>query len=112
MMYYEFPVGDKVYKLRLTTRSMINLEKKIGCNPLAIFGKGDTVPTLTTLLSVFQYALQPYMSDITENETYKIFDSWIDEGHNLAEFVPVILEIYKVSGLIKEEDTTEEQEKN
>ena len=53
MMYYELPVGEKIYKLRLTTRSIVNLEKKIGCNPLAIFGKGDVVPTLTTMLTVF-----------------------------------------------------------
>lgn len=108
MMYYELPVGEKMYKLRLTTRSIVNLEKKIGCNPLAIFGKGDVVPTLTTMLTVFQYSLQPYMSDITENKAYDIFDEWLEDGHSLADFVPVILEIYKVSGLIKEEPTNEE----
>lgn len=109
MLFYDFTVQDKVYKLRLTTRSIVNLEKKIGCNPLAIFGKGDTVPTLTTMLMVFHAALQPYNHGITEGEAYDIFDNWLDDGHTLAEFVPVILEIYKVSGLIKEEETTNEE---
>jgi hypothetical protein len=110
-MYYEFPVGDKVYKLRLTTRGIIDLEKKIGCNPLAIFGKGDVIPTLTVMLAVFHTSLQPYQHGITEAGAYDIFDNWLADGHNIAEFVPVIIEIYKTSGLIKNSEE-EEEEKN
>lgn len=103
MMYYDFQVGEKVYNLRLTTRNIIKLEKKIGVNPLAIFGNGDTVPTLTTMLAVFQYALP----NATESEAYDIFDKWLEEGHTLADFIPVILEVYKISGLIKDENPEE-----
>jgi hypothetical protein len=38
MKFLDFEVGNKTYQLRLTTRSIVNLEKKIGMNPLAIFG--------------------------------------------------------------------------
>lgn len=104
MMYYDFEVGDKVYQLRLTTRSIVRLEEKIGCNPLAIFGKGDTVPTVSVMVSVLWAALQSTTKGITEAEAYNIFDSWIEEGHTIADFIYVILEIYKVSGLIKDEE--------
>lgn len=100
MLYYELPVGDKVYQLRLTTRKIVKLEEKIGRNPLTIFGNGDVVPTISTMLTVFQYALP---DGITEDQTYDIFDSWLAEGHTVADFIPIILEIYKVSGLITEE---------
>ena len=50
MNYVEFEVGTKVYKLKLTTRNVISLEKSLGCNPVAIFGSGDTIPTITTMV--------------------------------------------------------------
>lgn len=103
MKFLDFEVGNKTYQLRLTTRSIVNLEKKIGMNPLAIFGQGDVVPTLTTMLTIFHCALQATHRTITEDDAYNLFDEWLDEGHSLAEFVPVILDIYKVSGLINEE---------
>lgn len=106
MMYYEFVVGEKEYKLRLTTRNIVSLEEKVGCNPLAIFGKGDTVPTITQMIAILYTSLRAYSPNITESDAYDIFDKWIDEGHSVAEFVPIILEIYKVSGLIKSEDNT------
>jgi hypothetical protein len=55
------------------------------------------------MLTIFHCALQSTHRTITEEDAYNLFDEWLDEGHNLAEFVPVILDIYKVSGLINEE---------
>ncbi len=101
MLYYDFQVGEKVYQLRLTTRNIVKLEEKIGRNPLTIFGNGDVVPTISTMLTVFQYALP---EGHTENQAYDIFDEWLADGHTVADFIPVILEVYKVSGLIKEEE--------
>lgn len=102
MMYYEFNAGGKEYKLRLATRNIVALEKNIGCNPLAIFGDGDTIPTLTVMVSVLHASLQQYQHNISMNEAYDIFDAWLADGNNMIEFVPVIIEIYKVSGLVKE----------
>ena len=49
MIYVDFSAGGKDYKLRLNTRNVIMLEKQIGCNPVAIFGDGETIPTITTI---------------------------------------------------------------
>lgn len=92
--------GNKEYKLRLNTRGIILLEKQIGCNPLNIFGNGDTIPTITTMVSILHAALQQYQHNISLNDAYDIFDSWLDEGHASTDFIPVILEIYKASGII------------
>lgn len=107
MLYYDFQVKDKVYRLRLTTRSIVNLEKKIGMNPLAIFGDGTTMPTLSSMLAVFHASLQSANHGISEDEAYQIFDEWIDAGHNMTEFVPVIIEVYKISGLIQDNNDNE-----
>lgn len=108
MMYYDFSAGGKDYKLRLGTRDIIALEKKLGCNPISIFGKGDTIPTITSMVDVLHASLQPYHHGTSVNDAYGIFDEWLADGHVLTDFIVVIVELYKVSGLIK----TEVDEKN
>ena len=108
MNYYEFNAGDNVYKLRLNTRSIVSLEKKLGCNPLAIFGDGSTIPTVSAMVDVLHASLQQYHDNTSINMAYSIFDSYL-ETNSMTDFVTVILELYKVSGLIH---TEEENEKN
>ena len=109
MLFYEFTVGTKEYKCRLNTRGLIELEKKLGCNPLNIFmSVGDNVlPRLEELIYVLHYSLQPYNHGISLDDTYEIYDHYIEEGKTFMDFIQVIMEIYKVSGLIKEEAAEE-----
>lgn len=102
MLYYDFTAGNKEYQLKLDTRSIVALEKKIGCNPLAIFGKGDTIPTVSTMVSILHASLQPYHHGITIDDAYTIFDAYLADGNSTTDFINVIVEIYKVSGIINE----------
>ena len=110
MMYVDFTAGNRDYKLRLTTRDVVALEKQLGCNPLMIFGNGDKVPTITTMVQVLNAALQPMNHGITLDDAYDIFDEYLNDGHIVTDFIAVIVEIYKVSGLIK--NSGENTEKN
>lgn len=101
MMYHDFTAGDKAYKLRLNTRAIVAMEKQIGCNPMAIFGNGDTMPTISVMVSILHASLQAYHHGITMNDAYDIFDAYMEE-HTPDEFLYEILAIYKVSGIIKE----------
>jgi hypothetical protein len=106
MLYTDFIVGEKTYKLRLATRNIVMLENAIKCNPLSIFGNGDTIPEVSTMVSILWCSLQQYHHGIGMNEAYDIFDKYLEE-HTMTDFIPVILDIYKVSGLIannKEDD--------
>lgn len=103
MNYIEFTAGNKEYKLRLNTRNVIALEKRLGVNPLAIFGDGDTIPTITTMVAVLHASLVQYQHGITFENAYDIFDDYLADGNAMTDFIPVILEIYKVSGLIKDD---------
>lgn len=107
MMYIDFSAGNKDYKLRLNTRNVVALEKQLGCNPLGIFGNGDTIPTITQMVNVLYASLQQLNHGISLNEAYDIFDAYLDDGHSATEFIQVILDVYKVSGIIKAEDTGE-----
>lgn len=110
MNYIDFEVGNKSYRLRLNTRNIISLEKQLGCNPLSIFGNGDTVPTITVMVAVLHASLQQYNHGITMNDAYDIFDEYLADGHSTVDFIPVILDIYKASGIVPK--NVEDEEKN
>lgn len=110
MIYVDFTAGNKNYRLRLNTRNTIALEKALGTNPLAIFGDGETLPTITTMVHILHASLQQYNHNITLNDAFDIFDEYLADGHTMMDFIPVILEVYKVSGLIG--GNTESAEKN
>lgn len=109
MMYIDFSAGNKDYKLRLNTRGVVALEKQLGCNPLAIFGDGETIPTVTVMATILHAALQQYQHGITLSDAYDIFDSWIEEGHTTIDFIKIILEIYKASGIVPNSVGTQEE---
>lgn len=104
MMYYDFKAGNKEYKLRLNTRNVVNLEKTLGCNPLMVFGNGDKVPTISVMVAILHNSLQQYHHGITVDSAYDIFDDYLADGNAITDFIAVIMEIYKVSGLFKEEN--------
>ena len=111
MNYINFEVGNESYKLRLNTRSIVLLEKQLGCNPLSIFGNGETVPTITVMVSVLHAALQQYNHGINLNDAYDLFDKYLEEGHSSIDFLPVILDVYRASGIIPK-DNNNKIEKN
>lgn len=110
MMYVDFHAGNKDYKLRLSTRNTVMLEKQLGCNPLSIFGNGDTIPTVTTMVNVLYASLVQYNHGISLNDAYDIFDEYLADGNTVTDFLHVLVDIFKVSGLIKTEG--EDLEKN
>lgn len=103
-MYYDFNAGDKAYKLRLDTRATVALEKALGCNPLSIFGAGDRIPTVTEMVQVLHSSLQKFHHGITLNDAYSIFDNYLEDGNTATDFIVVIVEIYKASGIIAADD--------
>lgn len=104
MNYINFEAGNKSYKLRLNTRNIVLLEKQLGCNPLAIFGNGETVPTITTMVAVLHASLQQYNHGINLNDAYDIFDEYLADGKSTVDFLPVIMDIYKASGIIPKDN--------
>lgn len=111
MMYIDFSAGNKDYKLRLSIRAVAALEKQIGCNPISIFGNGHTIPTVTTMVQVLHASLQQYHHGVTLDDAFGIFEKYVEDGHLPTDFINVIVEIYKASGLMKQE-SEEDTEKN
>lgn len=103
MLYLDFEAGNKAYKLRLNTRNIVALEKQLGGNPLSIFGDGSKLPTVSELVAVLWASLQQYQHNITLNDAYDIFDAYLEDGHIMTDFFNVVVDVYKVSGIIDNE---------
>lgn len=103
MMYVDFTAGNKDYKLRLSIRNTVALERQLGVNPLMIFGSGDTIPTITVMVQILHAALQQYNHGISLDDAYGIFEAWLNDGNTITDFLPIIIEVYKVSGIIKQD---------
>jgi hypothetical protein len=101
MYYINFTVGENEYKLRMNIRATMALEKQLGCNPLAIFGDGDTLPTITAMIHILHASLQDMHHGISFDAASKIFETWLREDNAPTDFIPIIIEIYKASGIIK-----------
>jgi len=101
MNYIDFTAGNKEYKLRLSIRATVALEKQLGMNPLMIFGDGDKMPTITTMVQILHASLQQLNHGITLENAYGIFEDWLNDGNTITDFLPIIIEIYKASGIIK-----------
>lgn len=110
-MYVDFTAGNKQYKLRLNTRNTIALEEKLGCNPLGIFGNGDNLPHVSVMVQILHASLQQFHHGITVRDAEDIFDNYLEEN-TMTDFIAVIVEIYKASGLIKVDEVEDEEAKN
>ena len=114
MNYMTFKAGGNEYRMVLTTRAMVELEKKIGCNPIDILLRaqdGTTLPKVSDMIAILWSGLLKFNHGIKLEDCYDIFDNYLADGNSATDFISVILEVYKVSGLIKE-NKKEETEKN
>ena len=99
MLYTVLNVGDKEYKCRLTAKACVDLERRMGQNPLNVFTeiqKSNELPKVEDIIMIL-HAL---------DDTYAIYDEFVDEGNTLIELIPIIVEIFKVSGFFKEIDNS------
>ena len=105
MMYSELKIGEKELKLRMDAQNSVLVEKKIGKNPLSIFMNEDkSLPKLEELIIILHGSLQKYEKGYTLEKTYSLYDDYIDDGGTFTDFIPLIMDIFKVSGFFKEED--------
>lgn len=105
-MYTEWTVGDHVYKLRLTTQGVVQLEQMLGANPLQIFMgiDEDVLPKMSDLMTVLHRVLQPYNHGISLADTYDIFDDYIKDGHIVWDIIPVIVDVFKEAGFLPKDE--------
>ncbi len=102
MIYTELNVGTESYKLRLTTKASIGLEKALGYNPITMLMDIDngTMPKLNDILIMLHSMLQTYHHGFSLDKVYDLFDEYVAEGHGMFDLIPVFVEVFQNSGYL------------
>ena len=116
MLYTELRINDESYKLRLTTKTSIALEKALGFNPITMLMEIDdgVMPKLGDCLTMLHSMLQTYHHGFTMEKVYDLFDKYVADGHNMFDLIPVFVEVFEQSGYITSgsNEATGEEVKN
>lgn len=116
MLFTELQIGNESYKLRLTTRASIALEKALGYNPITMLMEIDNgvMPKLGDCLIMLHAMLQTYHHGYTIDKVYELFDVYVADGKNMFDLIPVFVEVFENSGYIStsKEDGAAEEVKN
>lgn len=106
MLYYEFVVGEKTYKCVLTASSAVQVERKLGMNPLTMLSRlsDNDLPSLESMLIILWGSLQKYEHGISMEDTYDIYDKYVESGKQFTDLVTEVVNIMEVSGFFKRGD--------
>lgn len=83
-------VGEKEYKLKLTTSVEASLESQLK-TPLMSAVLDDGIPAQGTIISIIQGAMQKYHHGIKSYMVAEIVDEYINEGHNKMDLMKSVI---------------------
>lgn len=115
MLYKELIIGGESFKLRLTTKASVALEKALGYNPISMLMDIDNgvMPKLADVLIMLQAMLQTYHHNYSLEKVYDLFDRYVAEGHSMFDLIPVFVEVFQESGYLATSNSKQEDiEKN
>lgn len=98
-------IKDKDYELKMTTRNALELEKKLGFNPVNIFlrmYKTEELPPLDQVLTMFHYCLLKMNHGMSFNDTLDLYDDYVMEGGNIGSLIEVIVKVFQEAGILSE----------
>ena len=109
MHSYELIISpEKSLNLRLTSRSTVALEQKLGMSPISALMENQQVPRLETAITILHGCAQALNHGITLDKTYDIYDEYVDCGGTLMDLIMALVEVFKISGFFKEPPKAEE----
>lgn len=106
--FYTLTVDGKEYKLKLTTASKIEAEKRLG---FSLLEAPENITRAETFAVILWAALQKYHRAMTLPKVYDLIDEMEDDGCTISEKADLLLEIMKVSGFFTQEDLQEMEKK-
>lgn len=106
--FYTLAVGDREYKLKLTTASKIEAEKRLG---FSLLEAPEHITKAETFAIILWAALQKCNKNMTMPKVYDLIDELEEEGYTISEKADLLLEIMKVSGFFTQEDLQEMEKK-
>ena len=107
-------INGEEYTLRLTTANLLDIEEKLGYNPIGLFigMRTDKLPKLKDLLIVLHGSMQSLNHGISFAKVCELFDQWCQEGHNQFDLIPIFLDVFVEGGFLNAEAEEEDEPKN
>ena len=93
--YTELEAGGKIYLLRLTARSAVRLEERLGMSVYSAAAKTDEMKIVSEMLYALIEGLKP---EFTRSDTYTVIDEYISGGGSLGSLVNEIAEALRIAG--------------
>lgn len=111
--YKSVIIKDKELKLRIDTKNSIALEKRLGTNPLNVLmeAQNGRIPSFEALLLIFHASLQKFQHGISMEKVYDIYDAFVEEGHDMTEFMELMIGVLGVSGYMKMDNVQVREER-
>jgi hypothetical protein len=111
MLYTELNIGGESFKLRLTTKASVTLEKALGYNPISMLMDIDNgvMPKLNDMLIMLQVMLQTYHHGYSMDKVYDLFDRYVADGKGMFDLIPVFVEVFQQSGYLSVGNKTVEE---
>ncbi|MBD2861598.1 DUF6096 family protein [Paenibacillus oceani] len=110
MRYVSFEMGGNEYKLRLTAQTTMELEKRLGGqNPLNMLMAVESgqMPPQTSVLLTLHAAMQKFHHGMTLQKVMEQYDEYVDSGKDYTDLIPVITEVFEVSGFFPKSKAAE-----
>ena len=61
----------------------------------------NKIPDVSLILTILWGAMQAFTPNMTMEAVYGVFDEFVDDGNTLMELIPVLMDVFSVSGFIK-----------
>lgn len=115
-MFLNFDTGKNIYKCKLSTQALCDIEDILGCNPVNILvTDSNELPKLKSLLVILYHSMKDFNHGIKFADIYDIFDEYCANEGDFSTLLEFIMNLFEESQLIKSKgdsttDTTEGQD--
>lgn len=109
MRYVTFEFGEHEYRLRLTAQTTMELEKRLGGNPMNMFMivESGQMPSVTQVLTTLHAAMQKFQTGMTFQKVLALYDDYVDSGRDYTDLLPMLAEVFEASGFFPKQAKTE-----
>lgn len=114
MNYTELIIKGESYKLKLTTKASVSLERALGYNPITMLmdiEKGK-MPKLNDVLIMLQSMLTTYHHGLNMEKVFDLFDDYVAEGGSMFDLIPVFVKVFEQSGYMSASKAEDDEVKN
>jgi hypothetical protein len=114
MNYTELIINGESYKLKLTTKASVALERTLGYNPITLLMDIDKgrMPKLNDVLIILHGMLQTYHHGINMDKVFDLFDDYVAQGGSMIDLITLFVKVFEVSGYLGGNTASGEVEKN